>query len=78
MSYYVRRDKPGTPGGYAYVGPIRSARQAGREAEAWNDAGREAENPPYNAVVMLSTPEVRAAVRAWVKAVNARRARILA
>jgi hypothetical protein len=57
MSFYVKRE---APSGVAYVGPIRSERQAHRERDAWESAGRPA-------VVLVSTPAVRAAVRAWEK-----------
>lgn len=68
MSYYVRRDKPGTPGGHAYVGPIKTERQAYKEVDAWNGS-----DPAYNAVALVSTPVVRSYVRAWQKAVRERR-----
>lgn len=59
MSFYVRRVT--SAGRVAWTGPIRSERQAGREAQAWRDAGRSAE-------VVESTADVRAQVRAWERA----------
>jgi hypothetical protein len=41
-----------------WTGPIRSERQAGREAAAWQSAG-------WATVIMPSSRDVRAAVRAW-------------
>jgi hypothetical protein len=55
MSSYVRRAKDGRQG---WTGPIRSDRQAQREAQAWTDAG-------WTATVEPSTPEIRAEVRKW-------------
>ena len=54
MSSYVKRERDGRVG---YVGPIRSKRQAERERLAWVESG-------FSAVVLPSTPEVRAVVRA--------------
>ena len=56
MSNFVQRSHP--DGRHGWVGPIRSARQAEREAQAWRDAD-------WSAEVLTSTPEVRAQVRAW-------------
>lgn len=63
MSAYVKRTNP--QGRVGWTGPIRSDRQAQREADAWLDAGWEAEVHP-------STPAVKAEVRAWEKAKAAR------
>jgi hypothetical protein len=63
MSFYVKREA--RCGCTAWVGPIRSEQQAHRERAAWEAAGRRAE-------VLPSTPEVRAAVRAWERAKRAR------
>ena len=67
MSFYVRRSRAsdGRPG---WTGPIRSERQAGREAEAWQSVG-------WFAEVVPSTAEVRAQARAWQRAVEARQNR---
>lgn len=59
MSYYVKRQH--SDGRIGWVGPIRSYNQSRREFAAWRDAG-------WDAVIHDSTPEVRAAVRAWAKA----------
>jgi hypothetical protein len=59
MSFYVKRRK--ASGESAWVGPIRSERQARREQAAWKEAGQPA-------VVFPSTPAVRAEVRAWERA----------
>jgi len=58
-SSYVRRTRK--DGKVSWTGPIRSARQAEREAQAWRETGE------WSADVMYSTPEVRATVRAWVQ-----------
>lgn len=50
----------------AWTGPIRSPRQAGKEADAWRSVGWDAE-------VVPSTPAVRAEVRAWQKSVRERK-----
>jgi hypothetical protein len=55
-SFYVRRLTP--LGRLGWTGPIRSRRQAEREAQAWRDAG-------WFADVLPNTPDVRAQVRAW-------------
>jgi hypothetical protein len=62
-SHWVRR-RFGERAGW--TGPIRSARQAAKEADAWRSVGWDAE-------VVESTPAVRAEVRAWVKSVGATR-----
>lgn len=62
MSFYVRRTK--SDGSTAYVGPIRSARQADKERAAWESVGQPSE-------VLPSSPAVRADVRAWQKQVAA-------
>jgi hypothetical protein len=61
MSCYVKRTRGDAVG---WVGPIRSERQAYREADAWRQAG-------WHAVVRVSAPDVRAAVRAWQRAADA-------
>ena len=58
MSAYVKRSRDGRTG---WTGPIRSPKQVQKEAAAWRDAG-------WSAEVVDSTPETRAAVRAWQKA----------
>lgn len=55
MSFYVRRVK-GTRVGF--TGPIRSERQAHREAAAWEGEG-------FEASVLESNSVVRAEVRRW-------------
>lgn len=64
-SYYVRRVKETTPGGFAYVGPIRSERQAEKEADAWNSC-----STGYAARVLPSNPATRKLVREWTRAVR--------
>ena len=62
MSFYVyRKHDDGREG---WVGPIRSYKQARREFQAWEDAG-------WWARIDDSTPEVRAAVRAWTRSRDA-------
>jgi hypothetical protein len=56
MSFYVKRTTD--DGRHGWTGPIRSRRQADREAAAWTASG-------WDALVFDGTPEVRAAVRAW-------------
>lgn len=56
MSSYVKRSNGDREG---WTGPIRSEKQAQKEAAAWTDAG-------WTAEVVPSTPEVRSAVRAWM------------
>jgi hypothetical protein len=63
VSWYVKRS---TDYGYGWTGPIRSARQAERERDAWQAIGR-------NAEVVESTPAVRAEVRAWERQRRAER-----
>ena len=58
MGYWVKRSKEHRT---SWTGPIRSALQVEREAEAWRSCG-------WMAETLLSTPEVRAEVRAWDKA----------
>jgi hypothetical protein len=60
VSYYVERERSGAVG---WVGPIRSGRQADREATAWQDVG-------WHAVAVPTSPEVRTAVLEWVKSVK--------
>jgi hypothetical protein len=55
MSFYVRRERDGRIG---WTGPIRSANQVEREAQAWRDAG-------WSATVEQSTPEIRQQIRDW-------------
>lgn len=63
-SFYVKRTRAdGTTG---WTGPIRSPRQASKEAEAWIEAGCSAE-------VVPSSREVRAEVRAWDREQRRRR-----
>lgn len=57
MSFYVKRERTDRVG---WTGPIRSQRQAEREAEAWRDAF-------WTATVIQSTPEVRQQIRQWEK-----------
>lgn len=75
-SFYVARtrlhDDPSEgrkAGEVGWVGPIRSEAQAKKEAAAWDSTGN------FTAVVHPSTPEIRSAVRAWMKAVAERRQR---
>ena len=56
MSFYVKRVRH--DGRIGWTGPIRSALQVEREADAWRDAG-------WTADVLPSTPEVRAEIREW-------------
>ena len=66
MSFYVRRTRI-ADGRVGWVGPIRSERRALREADAWNIST--ARTPAeWTAVVLPSTPKLRAEVRAWGKA----------
>jgi hypothetical protein len=62
MSYYVKRS--GGRLGYAFVGPIRSEKQAQKEVKAWQSAGHTAE-------ILPSSPLTRAEVRAWTKQIKA-------
>lgn len=66
MSFYVERSRV-SPAGHGWTGPVRSERQAHREAGAWADAG-------WAAVVHPSTPQIRARVREWQRAADKRRA----
>jgi hypothetical protein len=63
MTYYVRRERDDRVG---WVGPIRSERQAGREATAWQECG-------WQALVFPSSANVRECVRRWQKAARAAR-----
>jgi hypothetical protein len=69
MSYYVKRTRI-ADGRVGWTGPIRSERQAQRERAAWTcEAPYDGDGPAqHTAEVYVSTPEVRAAVRAWAKA----------
>lgn len=58
MSYYVKRTAAARQ---SWTGPIRSEKQADREATAWREAGWVAE-------VVPSSAAVRAEVRSWEKA----------
>ncbi len=64
MSYYVKRS--GGRLGYAFVGPIRSEKQAEKEVAAWVSCGHSAE-------ILVSSPQVRSDVRSWEKTINALR-----
>jgi hypothetical protein len=64
VSFMVRRTRP-HQGPTSWTGPIRSERQANREAAAWASEG-------YIAEVLDYTPEVKKLVRAWQKAKAAR------
>jgi len=57
MSFYVKRERDGRIG---WTGPIRSARQVQREADAWRSVG-------WTATVEQSTPEIRKQIREWEK-----------
>jgi len=61
-SFYVHRTRGDREG---WTGPIRSQRQADREAAAWREAG-------WAATVHPSTPETKRRVRAWERAVRLR------
>jgi hypothetical protein len=61
-AYYVKRS--GGRLGYAYVGPIRSEKQAHKEVAAWVSCGHTAE-------VLEATPAVRTDVRSWEKTIRA-------
>jgi hypothetical protein len=61
MTYYVKRS--GGRLGYAFVGPIRSERQAQREADAWQSCR-------HSAQLLPSSPLVRAEVRAWQRRIR--------
>jgi hypothetical protein len=62
MSFYVKRTH--TDGRSGWVGPIRSERQAAKEAAAWESDGG------WVAWVEESTPAIKCEVRAWQKARN--------
>jgi protein gp37 len=64
MTYYVKRYRHSTER-TAWVGPIRSERQAEREAQAWRDARDSFDRADWTAEVHESTPEIRREVRAW-------------
>jgi hypothetical protein len=66
MSFYVRRIHTRT-GREGWVGPIRSQRQALREAAAW-EAATDSFGDYWSADVFHSCPDVRRRVREWVKA----------
>jgi hypothetical protein len=61
MSFYVKREHGGR---ISWTGPIRSARQAEREAEAWRNA-TDGLPTGWTTTVEPSTPEVRKQVRDW-------------
>lgn len=61
MSFYVRRT-----GGF--TGPIRSSRQAEREAAAWRSCGQ-------HATVEPSSPKLRREVRDWQREADIRHGR---
>jgi hypothetical protein len=65
-TFYVKRSTDTRDG---WTGPIRSERQADREAAAWVAAG-------WSAEVVPSSPEVKREVRAWQKARNVALGRI--
>jgi hypothetical protein len=65
-SHYVKRSRDGRDG---WTGPIRSPRQAAKEAAAWIDAG-------WTAQVVDSTPDVKREVRAWQRARNIEHGRV--
>lgn len=65
MAFYVRRVNTGT-GREGWVGPIRSERQAHREALAW-EADTDSHGNYWSADVFVSCPEIKARVRAWEK-----------
>ena len=66
-SFYVRRTR--WDRGVGWTGSIRSLAQAMREADAWRDAGWEAQ-------VLPNVPEVRERVRVWEQRVKATRIRV--
>jgi hypothetical protein len=66
MAYYVKRENRDT-GRVGFVGPIRSAKQAGKESDAWVHAG-------WKAWILESSPTVRAEIRAWERSIKARHA----
>ena len=68
MPYYVKR-RCSEGGRIGYVGPIRSARQARRERQAWEQSTTST-GGTYAARVLPSTPAVRAAVSDWERRVK--------
>jgi hypothetical protein len=60
MSFYVQRYRT-TDQRMGWTGPIRSERQAYRERDAWLSV------EGWDAVVVESTPRVRAEVRDWTR-----------
>jgi hypothetical protein len=64
LSFYVKRTRDGR---VAWTGPIRTRRQAEKEAAAWRDE-KGFSRGPWQAEVVQSTPEVRRQVRAWQRA----------
>ena len=64
MSFYVFRER--ADGRDGWVGPIRSEKQAHKEAAAWQSCGWESE-------VCASDPFIRALVRDWEKRVRQNR-----
>ena len=68
MSYYVKR-RCSEGARIGYVGPIRSPRQARRERQAWEQSTTST-GGTFAALVLLSTPAVRAAVRDWERRVK--------
>ncbi len=63
--FYVSRYRnDGKP--VAYVGPMPASR-AGRERDAWQNAG-------YESRIIVATPDVRKLVRKWQREANARKA----
>lgn len=71
MSFYVKRSRPAHPSDHeasvvdgrkvGWTGPIRSERQAHREAAAWCDGG-------WSGNVVAGSPEVKREAREWQKA----------
>lgn len=68
MSYYVSRPSTRDEGELSWVGPLRTAKQAHKEATAWVSTGA------YPVRVHESTPEVRKQVRDFQKRASNRRA----
>lgn len=59
MSFYVERRREDRHDGLpSWTGPIRSQRQAHKEARAWQEAG-------WTAHVHPTSPVIRSLVRAW-------------
>lgn len=63
MSFYVRRHRNGRT---SWTGPIRSERQAGREADAWQSEG-------FTTEIIPSSESVRRDVRNWDRAKKGRK-----